>query len=123
MPVGSAGVFTGARLWRLLPVHQKQPWPNFPPRLPALTHPCPPPLDTHMHTPQVVLLYAIQHGFTDSVPTASLVDFLDSTLVAVRAAAPEALAEIAATKQLTATAEKGVRHALKQQAKEQRTVA
>jgi F0F1-type ATP synthase alpha subunit len=62
----------------------------------------------------VVVLFAIQHGYCDAVPPQQTGDHLAGALAHVRAAAPEALREIGATKQLTAAAERGIEAALQQ---------
>lgn len=57
---------------------------------------------------QVVLLYAVQNGYVDAVPATRVGPFLDEAVAYLRSFHRTALAEVAATKQLTAAAEKSI---------------
>lgn len=63
---------------------------------------------------QVVVLYAIQNGFCDRVPPNETAAYLDKAIAHVHSTAAAALREVAATKQLTAAAERGIQAALAQ---------
>ncbi len=58
------------------------------------------------------MLFALQRGYADSIPPEDVSDWVARALAHVRTAAPEAMAEVAATKQLTAKAERGLDVAL-----------
>jgi F0F1-type ATP synthase alpha subunit len=60
----------------------------------------------------VVTLYAIQQGYTAAVAPEQLGAFLGGAWQHVQEHAAAALAEVADTKQLTATAERGIAEAL-----------
>jgi len=66
----------------------------------------------------IVIILAVQKGFTDSVAVEQVPSFLAGAVAAVRAAAPSALEEIASTKLVTAAAEKAITDTLRAYAKQ-----
>jgi F0F1-type ATP synthase alpha subunit len=60
----------------------------------------------------VALLFALQSGLLDHVPAQHTATYIDAALQHVRQHAQAALDEVAASKQLTAAAEKGITDAL-----------
>jgi F0F1-type ATP synthase alpha subunit len=61
---------------------------------------------------QVVMLFALQQGYADAVPPEDTAAWMARAVQWVRQVAPRALREVAAARQLTAAAEKGIGNAL-----------